>query len=224
MDGVVGSKDRTPPAPSLVEGVDHLVYAVPDLQAGMDEIEKLLHRRPVPGGRHPGFGTHNALVSLGPTTYLEIIAPDPALPRPDRGVLFFDDDHLAARLATWVVRTERIDDAVAAMGAAGFDLAGVEPGSREKPDGTVLSWRLTDPWAPRLGGALPFLIAWGDTPHPAGAAPRAGELVGLRIEHPEPDGVRRALAVLGLEVEVRFADRFRMVAAVETARGEVELQ
>jgi hypothetical protein len=189
----------------------------------MNEIERLLHVRPVLGGRHPGFGTHNALVSLGPRTYLEIISPDPGLPRPDRGVLLFDDERRASRLATWVVRAEPIEEAATAMRAAGFDLAGIHSGSRETPDGTVLSWRLTDPYAPRLGGAVPFLIAWGDTPHPAGAAPWAGKLVRLRIEHTEPGRVREALQVLGLEVGVELADQFRMVATIETAKGVVEL-
>lgn len=57
--------------------LDHLVYAVADLLAGMDEIEQLLGVRPVAGDRHPQYGTHNALLSLGPKTYLEIVAADP---------------------------------------------------------------------------------------------------------------------------------------------------
>jgi hypothetical protein len=219
-----GRPPRRRPSRSLAEGVDHLVYAAPRLEDGMEAVARLLGVRPVLGGRHPGFGTHNALVALGPTTYLEVIAPDPGLPPPDRGVLFFDDDgHETARLATWAARSEAIEEAVTALKAAGFDLADIQAGSRETPDGALLSWRLTDPWAPRLGGAIPFLIAWGGTPHPARSAPPAGQLVGMCIEHPEPERVGRALAVLGLETDVRCAERFRLVATIETARGEVEL-
>jgi Glyoxalase-like domain len=53
--------------------IDHIVFGCSDLERGMDEIEQLLGIRPVPGGRHIQFGTHNALLSLGPATYLEVI-------------------------------------------------------------------------------------------------------------------------------------------------------
>jgi hypothetical protein len=219
----MGGPRRRSLTPPLGDGVDHLVYAAPRLEDGLEEIEGLLGVRPVLGGRHPGFGTHNALVSLGPATYLEVIAPDPGLPPPPRGVLFFDDHRGESRLATWAVRSEAITDAVSAMRAAGVDLGEIQSGRRETPDGTTLSWRLSDPWAPRLGGAIPFLIAWGGTPHPARSAPAAGELVRLQVEHPEPGRVQEALGVLGMDVHVRRAGRFAMAATIETLKGEVAL-
>lgn len=212
------------PSEAPSSGIDHLIYGAADLERGMDEIEALLGVRPVVGGRHPSFGTHNALVSLGPETYLEVIAPDPALPRPERGILFEGEAHEGPRLVTWVARSEAIDQTANALRAAGFDPGAVQEGRRERPDGTLLSWRLSDPYAMLLGGAVPFLIAWGDTPHPAGAVPGAGRLVTLRIDHPEPLRVRRALEALGLELKVRPAERLRLVATIEAARGVVELR
>jgi hypothetical protein len=74
-----------------------------------------------------------------------------------------------------------------------------------------------------LDGAVPFLISWGNTPHPAGAAPSAGVLAGLSIEHPEPARLRSALGALDADVEVRRGQGMRLVARVSTSRGEVEL-
>ncbi len=57
--------------------IDHLVIGVADLDAGIREFEELTGIRPVYGGEHPNLGTHNALISLGDRTYLEILAPRP---------------------------------------------------------------------------------------------------------------------------------------------------
>lgn len=206
----------------MPEQLDHLVYAVPDLDAGLDHIERLLGVRPVPGGRHPGYGTRNALLSLGDGIYFEVIAPDPEQSDPPRGVLFGLDQLEAPRLLTWVLRTDDIE--ALAGEATGIGLGAISEGHRQKPDGTLLRWKLTDPYAMPLDGAVPFLISWGDTPHPSGSLPRAGTLAGLRIEHPQPQAVRDALALLGVSLEVRAADRYRMVAVIDTPRGVVELE
>jgi hypothetical protein len=124
----------------MVTRVDHLLYVTPELERGMDEIEGLLGMRPVSGGRHPGYGTHNALLSLGPATYLEVIAPDPEAPTPERGVLFGMHGIRESRIATWVLRAEAIEDVSATAASAGLGLGPIHSGGREKPDGTVVSW------------------------------------------------------------------------------------
>jgi len=204
--------------------VDHLIYAARDLTRGMDEIEAALGSRPAIGGRHPAYGTHNALLSLGPRTYLEIIAPDPALPRPERGRPFGLDATQDARLVTWVIAPHDLSRSARILRDAGCAIGAVSSSHRETVDGARLEWRLTDPYAMPLGGAVPFLIDWGSTPHPGSTAPRAGTLLDLNIEHPEPDRVKAVLGLLGLQIKVTTGPEPQLTAIIEGARGRVELR
>ena len=87
--------------------IDHLVYATPDLAAGVERVEKLLGVRAVPGGQHPGAGTRNALIGLGDQVYLEIIGPDPDQPKPPRARRFGIDELKSPRLVTWAAKRYR---------------------------------------------------------------------------------------------------------------------
>src|SRR4029077_19669601 len=94
-----------PPAPAgVLAQVDHLVYATPDLQLGIETAEQLFGVRATPGGQHPGEGTRNALIALGPSSYFEIIGPDPEQAKPERGRRFGIDEIKAPRLTTWVAK------------------------------------------------------------------------------------------------------------------------
>jgi len=210
-------------ANSTLPAVDHLIWVVPDLVRGMDEIERRLGIRPAVGGRHTDLGSHNALLGLGDDTYLEIMAAHPGLPRPARGRLFGLDSLTAPRLATWVLRCEAIESLAAHAAGHGLDLGAVHAGSRERPDGTIVAWKITDPYAARLQGVVPFLIAWGETPHPARSAPAAGRLEALRIEHPRPAAVREALAALGVTVPVSSGAQPALFATIAGPLGKVEL-
>ncbi len=100
--------------------LDHIVIASATLDDGIDWVEKQLGARPAPGGQHLAMGTHNALLKLGPRTYLEVIAIDPSGTAPARSRWFALDEPemqalLAAgpRLITWAVRSESLANACA---------------------------------------------------------------------------------------------------------------
>src|SRR5262245_56050439 len=106
-----GSEART--APSRCH-IDHLVVTAPTLEAGAEHVERVLGVPLQKGGAHDRMGTHNLLLRLGDSLYLEVIAPDPAAPPPSRPRWFELDGPRAAepRLAAWVARTSDIRRAV----------------------------------------------------------------------------------------------------------------
>lgn len=203
--------------------LDHLVLAAPTLAAGVRRVRALLGVKPEPGGSHPRWATRNALVGLGPGRYLEVIAPDPELPAPDGPRPFRIDALERPELVSWALKDDRPERSAERLAAVGVDAGAVLPGRRRKPDGTVLSWRLSDPAADREGGALPFLIDWTGAAHPAHALEHRVSLTGFRIRHPDPERVRRALLALEVEASVVEASAPGLLAELETRDGRVEL-
>lgn len=203
--------------------VDHLVYAVPDLAAGISSIEHLFGCSVVPGGRHEKWGTRNALVSLGETCYLEIIGPDPEATMDGDPVLFGIDRLEGPRLVTWAAKGNDLETTIGRAAAVGVDLGSVFPGSRELPDGSVLAWHLTDPFAEREDGVVPFFIDWGDSPHPAAILPLACELLGLAVAHPDAARIASALRAIGVPMDIATRSTVSITATIRTPNGVVEL-
>ncbi|MCP4004818.1 MAG: VOC family protein [bacterium] len=204
--------------------LDHIVYAVPDLPAAVDDLEKRLGVRPSAGGKHEGLGTHNALLALSEDAYLEVVGPDSEQPEPANPRPFGIDSLTSARIVTWAARSEDLDASIAQAKRAGFDTGLVLPLSRRTPEGALLEWRLTIRSEFAGDGLVPFLIDWGTTPHPASAAASGCKLVGLRAEHPEPAQVLADLEALGASLPVQRAARAVLVVELETPAGRVQLR
>jgi Glyoxalase-like domain len=200
------------------------VYATPDLASGTARVARLLGVEPAAGGQHPGRGTRNALVRLGPRTYLEIVGPDSGQPAPRQPRWFNVDSLREPRLVTWAASAAAIEELAARAKHAGVELGLVGTGRRTRADGVELAWRFTDPATVVCDGIVPFLIDWGTSPHPAVTAPDGGELVALRAEHPDPSSVERCLRVLGLDMDVARSEAPALVATIRTRRGDVELR
>jgi hypothetical protein len=218
-----GSGPKIPPLLFPV-ALDHLVYAAPDLEAAVSDLAALLGVTAAPGGRHPGWGTRNALLSLGPLMYLEIVGPDPESVAPDGPRPFSIDTIEAPRIVTWACRAEHLEALVAAAGRGGLDLGEVQSRSRRCPDGSVLAWTMTDPLADREGGIVPFFIDWGPSRHPAVTSPLGCALAGLRAVHPDAGRVSSALRLLDLDLALESGPAPVLAAMLQTPRGEVELR
>jgi hypothetical protein len=202
--------------------IDHLIHAAPELEAEVDAIEKRWGVRAAGGGQHLGQGTHNTLLALGPWTYLEIVAPDPGQPEPATPRPYGVDGVTRAGLVGWAVTCDDIEKARDEARAKGFDPGDVIEGNRRTADGDMLRWHVTR--NALTAGVIPFLISWGDTPHPAASAPSGLTIESLHIEHPDPPFVTTRLHALGAEVEVRPAPQPALVAELMGPNGRHELR
>ena len=208
----------------LLTRLDHLVYATPDLDLGISSVEKLLGVRATVGGQHPGLGTRNALVALGPSNYLEIIGPDPEQPKPAGRRRFGIDELKAPRIVAWVAKGTDLEKVSAAAAEHGVTLGPVIPGSRRRPDGVVLSWHYTDPNTVLADGLVPYFIDWGTSPHPSATAARGATLVQVRAEHPDAPRAQMMLDALGLDLRVQKGAAPAIIATIDSPRGRVELR
>lgn len=203
--------------------IDHLIYAHPDLDAAVAAIHRRFGVEAGGGGNHPGRGTHNKLLALGPRTYLELIAPDPSQPAPATPRPYgVEGGATHGGLAGWAVAVEDIEAARAYARANGFDPGPVVDGHRQDTTGRLLHWRVTA--NAQAAGPIPFLISWGATRHPAVDAPAGLRLLSFSVEHPRPSEIRTALAALRVDVDVRRAPRPALVARIESSRGAMELR
>ncbi|MBR8740185.1 VOC family protein [Nocardiopsis sp. MG754419] len=212
---------------SFPSNLDHLVYAVPDLEAAVPAFAERTGVTPVPGGRHP-VGSANALVALTVGSerapyYLEIVGPDPARTEPVRVFGLADLDH--PHLATFAVRVDDdLTTVVERARAVGHDPGDVEPWSRATPDGDVLRWHLAKREPKAYPAPVPFLIDWGSTPQPGLGDLPTLELVSLRAVHPDPASLAPALAAFGVDLEVSTGPVPSLEAVLRGPQGEFVLR
>jgi hypothetical protein len=203
---------------------DHLIYATNDLQRGAEEIARLLGVSVHPGGSHPGFGTRNAILPLGPRCYLEVIGPDPEQADFEGERLFGIDDLDHGKLVHWCVERDNLADFVARARSRGINVSDPVPMSRQTAEGTTLSWELAFPTRFGEPHPVPFFIDWGDSPHPASAFPQQVELVSFEVLHPQPEPVNDQLATLDIEPCVRRHPVAGFEAHLQTSSGVVVLR
>jgi hypothetical protein len=206
--------------------IDHLVIAAPSLEDGAGVVQRALGVTPQVGGEHHLMGTHNRLLKLGKTTYLEVIAPDPAAPKPKRP-RWYELDSLEMNappcLVTWVAR---VNDIEAAQAASPVSLGRIEPMSRGQ-----LSWLITIPedGSLPLQGVVPTLIQWEDGYHPTSQLKDLGcSLVRLEGFHPEAEKIAAMLKAVGFDgvftiVPCSGHEKPFLVATIQTPGGVRQL-
>jgi Glyoxalase-like domain len=206
----------------LASRFDHLIVTASSLEEGVAHVRRALGVEMQAGGEHVRMGTHNCLLRLGEKLYLEVLAANPAAPRPDRPRWFQLDDPESVRtprLANWAARC---DDIRAAASASPVSLGKIEPMSRGD-----FEWLITIPDDGKLPlqGLAPTLIQWRSKTHPGETLKDLGCSL-LRIEgsHPRPEAVTGVLKSIGFEGELAVSKgEPRLAAHIRTLAGERRL-
>ena len=184
-------------APPFHAQVDHFVVAIRSLDEGVAAFERLTGVRPVAGGKHPNRGTENALVSLGPSTYLEVIAPqkDAKLSPLDAPMR----DLTELTVIGWAVSVSSPEEARARVIRAGMTPSPVTGGSRVTPAGVTLEWQTFSLLTPQIDVA-PFFIHWKEgTRHPSTTSPKGCTLSKVEVQDPAAADLSKILGALNVE-------------------------
>jgi glyoxalase-like protein len=201
--------------------LDHVVYAVRDLDGAAVRFREEFGLDSVAGGRHERWGTANRIVPLG-DDYVELVS---AVDRGAAAASGFGRAVIERADAGggWVAFAAATDELDAIAGRLGLE---VTAGSRTRPDGTILRWRGAGLEDPRREPSMPFFLEWVVPAelHPGRA--RAGHGVRAQaIAWVEVGGDAERLRdwVGGQELPIRVTGGGRGIrrVAVETSGAEI---
>jgi hypothetical protein len=143
--------------------LDHLIIAVKDPEKAANEFSKKYDVKVVEGGKHGNWGTYNYLAYFENDCYIEWIGIF------DEKLAAASDNPLIAQtygtlskgeggFIQFAFRTDIMDSLLEHFKMAEVDYKGPFAGSRQKPDGSKLEWRML---FPQSEIALPFILEWG---------------------------------------------------------------
>ncbi|MFC4559920.1 VOC family protein [Virgibacillus kekensis] len=145
--------------------IDHIVIVAHNPEQAAQKFEDEHSVKVIQGGKHDYWGTYNYLAYFDNNSYIEWIGLF------DRKIAAKSDnpliqevvealDHNQEGIVQYALRTENMDGLVEHFSKAGISFTGPIPGSRNRPDGSTLEWRMLFPQSTKEE-ELPFLIEWG---------------------------------------------------------------
>ena len=189
--------------------IDHLVIGAAELDKATKQIQSFIKAEFLAGGKHPLMATHNRLIKLQKSIYMEIIAADPSasLPRsPIRKNRWFSlDSRATQRILShapqplcWVVAVSNIEQTSMHCG--------YNPGNVIEMTRGNLKWKITVSENGDLpeSGVLPILIEWPNGKHPTKTMPESSiSLEKLDLFHPHPSEIKHILSKLNIKAQIR---------------------
>ena len=199
--------------------LDHILLAVGDLDSAADHLEREHGLTSYVGGNHPGWGTGNRIVPLG-GSYLELIAvvDERTAAGSDIGRWVANGASATGAPIGWAVRPDDLDATVERLGMTVFE------GSRQRPDGTTLRWRMAGIDRAFDEPELPWFIEWDDrAPYPGAAAPVDARIVRIELAG-RPDALDDWLGPHALPLDVQNGTAGVVAVELDGPRGTLTLR
>lgn len=204
--------------------IDHIVYAVPDLEPALHAFEEKTGVRPAFGGYHADQGTKNAIVNIGQGAYLEIIAIDQANTAIAAPRWMGVDLIRAPQITRWSLKSDHLDVDSKALVDYHPEMGQVQAGHRKTDQGAELSWMMIMPLSHPIVEIAPFVTSWGaDSVHPTTNLPQECNLLDLQFTHPNPEILVSLWRALGLRVPIQTGTKPQIGLLLETPKGTVAL-
>ena len=211
----------------IQSAIDHIVIGAADFEKATKKVERLIKADFSSGGKHPLMATHNRLIKLQDSIYMEVISIDPSASMPQFSAqkkrwFSLDSQSTKRRLSLapqplcWVAAVDNIERAVSHCG--------YNPGKIIEVTRDDLRWRLTIPKNGELsfGGVLPVLIEWSNGKNPAQKMPESNvRLQQLTLFYPNPKkikGILSKLKILG-PINIELGEP-RIQFSFKTASGK----
>ncbi len=198
--------------------LDHIAISGQTLAAATAYVEQVLGVPLQPGGQHERFQTHNTLLGLEDSLYLEALSTIPDAPPMDQPRMFGIDKFTGTpRLTNWICRCPDIEAMLAVL-PDGFGTAmTITRGD--------FRWRMAVPVAGYLpyDNCAPALIEWLGDLHPTHRLAASGcRLKTLRVSHPQADELQGLLAPHIEDRRIVFeTGAAGLSAAFDTPKGPV---
>ena len=194
--------------------IDHIVIGAANLEKATKKVEGLIKTKFSTSGKHSLMATHNRLVRLQNSAYMEIIAIDPSASFPksctrEKRWFSLDSNKTKRRLSLapqplcWVVAVNNIEQTASNCG--------YEPGRITEMSRGDFRWKLTVPDSGELseGGVLPVLIEWPKGKNPADVMPESNlVLKQITLFHPSPNFIEHILFAMDISgpIKIKFGE------------------
>ena len=205
--------------------LDHLIWIVPDLEEGRRTFEALTGVGSILGGITPGrASSHNALVSFGDGSYLEIFSPKVAMTS-GRWLDLVNQDG-QPKLVSYVMRVEdEFREVQKNIPASGLKGTAPKAMGRKRPDGIEMKWSLLNVSGSPSDNSLPYFIDWlGTKPHPSEDSPTGVKLKRFELGHPNAGELKRIFDALQIDLPVITSEKPSFAAYIESPKGNVVLR